>query len=384
MGILHINHMIETVKTSGSSPFGAPSKDEIQRFKSEFLRLGKGLYAVKLVQFAIAQGATNIKVTNTLTRFELSFDGLATTPDKLTDLYSRFLCRDGIAVRDPLWHLAAGLFAACHEEPSQVRFESLSEREAYRYVWDEQGLKQEKAEKFHDIWNNRITIFRTFSDILDLAKEELAETLGLEPKEDSVEVQAIRRYCLFAPCEVWVNGQLLPAPSFGQDVPLECRDSQDLVAGRFASRHLLVDMLVAAESGEPACLGIPESNASLNLWSPDSLAPRQRAWMGVMAGLLQESEVIFVEDGARLDTYRCELPCPGLLAVLSCEMIPKDLSGFKLLPGVDFDFHQLLLAKHARRLAEDLDFNDGKFPSQLQRRITSALERTAKRDVRSR
>ena len=336
-------------------------------------------YILKLIQFAIGNGATWIDVQLKTTALILSFDGEAVKSSELEGLMAYLLAERTPEDRRQFRHLAAALRGAVAVEPRSLSFESWNGDNAFRRLWDQEGWRTEVGETLDQCVHtgesfHRFTLGRTVGQSFSTIATELKEALGSERSEEELAIIEACRYC---PATVTLEGKNLSTSPFGSKMypgydihqdpnPGEAKPppyamTEGFVEGKVDPKHHLLEQYYKAESGKPASLITPKGEAAVRLGALPKEHGFCRAWLGVRAEL-GASQITYVEDGVVIATGSYELPCPGITGVFSAELLPKDLTGFQLVEDERYQEHLKWLTDQAAELKKQVLDNLALFP----------------------
>lgn len=321
-------------------------------------------YAVKVVQFAFATGAQNIRIDDRLGRLEVEFDGKALQSTDLDRLLVFLLDHNLDRNFHHFRHLSSALCGATALRPNTIVFRHTHNGQGFRKRWSAKGWKRETFRSSGPT-QSKFLLIRSLPQKLARLTTGLGESLGLVEQPEK-ETEVVARLCRFFPGRIWLNDEPLAPASFGFSDPNKSSFPADkLVAGLYHKYQHLVEKFVANEDNSRASLPHPRD--------PDS--GLCRAYVGIRAALSNRSEVVYIDDGVVLCTKSFELDCPGFFCVFSAEQLSKDISGFELVSDTRFQAHMDWLHGQAKELcAQLLEFSKSQ-PEPIQRRIEKSLAR---------
>lgn len=314
-------------------------------------------YLLKWVQWAVAAGATQIRLSLGYQKAVLEHNG-APPPWETQELLGyafRPLTADG--QREPLHHLAVGAATALTLGP-RVTLEAWDGAAGGRWVMEPDATHFQELARSDERAFCRLTLQRA-------------------TRQPQLEEQLLQRFCPFCPASLWVNGsrvdrQLFGAPerpwlfrkvldkilpsdetmsrlyrqvfrltpaSFTAGGELRSKlpwwflifHIEDYVLGSVHRNHHLLearilDQLAGDRVGVP-----PDSRASLR--ETVSLAEAGSdcwALVAVEMSLEEQARVGFVRDGVLIPAVAPSLPLPGLVMAVSSQGLTTDASGFAL------------------------------------------------------
>jgi hypothetical protein len=339
-------------------------------------------YLLKLVQCAVAGGATGVAISTGASEIRIEFDGETMQPEDVDSLMGYLLSDKVSHNRRRFRHLAAALRGGAALEPEAVIFDFSTGSSRVRRVWDEIGWRQTESPSGDAQGPHVFVLDRTLGQSMSAAKEELLSALS---SNDTPEESELRGRCGYTSCEIRLDDQLLPAIGFGEPRypgyeiasdpnPGEARpphyvDKLVLIDKFMVGGHHLVEKLIPSSQERPGNLPLPDSQATVSLGRPDN-GPCY-AWLAVTAQLATP-KLVYVEDGVvLLEQEAPEIPLPGFYAVISGAGFNKDLTGFQIVQDHEHESFRAWLLKQATEMAEALDERIALFPNRL--RIRQAL-----------
>lgn len=387
MGELKLEHLLEDLRDDGradsSGVFTLDSSKAEEKLR-DFQFASPYHYILKLVQSGVAGGAPRVDVKTSAGRVEVCFGGEPLLAEEMGGLM-RYLLNDQVGLEGRrLRHLAAGLRGAVGVKPWQIKFEVHNGEQSFRRSWEEEsGWRQQAMASDREVYH-RLYLGRNLSEALKRAGSGLMRMMGVEAAREEASIAA---HCVYSPVAVVVDGQKAEPLPFGRarypgyDIsqdpnPGECRPppylaTEELVDGLLHPKHHLLEWCLADDSGLPASLPVPTTEATLRRGLMPGAEGRCRAWLAVTAELKSESEIAYVEDGVLLCRRQLELPCPGLSVVFSAEALDKDLTGFQLVENEVYRAHLDWLRKRALEMRAILEESLALFP--IRERVRESL-----------
>lgn len=327
-------------------------------------------YIPKMVQAAVAGGATFVQARINETRVLIEFDGHAYGEDELRNLFSYLFSEKDSVQHRHRRHMATAINTAVALEARAVRIESGRGDAVVRQRWMAHNRNEiQKVEKpwpAHEV-RTRFLLYRSLSDMSSkwwhtAGKVDVIDLLTKHQRAMTPEQQELLARVPYCPIPVFLNGRRLNFPRFGEPpfgVGLDrLLNTRNYNGGRIHRQHHLVERYISLNQAGPPQLGAPVSTASHTetVVRQPGEAPCP-ALLALEMGLYQHEKLarlVFVLDGVivgqkavRTDTY-------GAVGVVGAEGLSFDLSQFSI--AEDERFHDRLawLKTQFRELHERL------------------------------
>lgn len=333
-----------------------------------------GLYAAKIVQAALAQGASRMEIRSGGNRLAFAWNGPALTYAELEELSRHLLTTE--PARRHLHHLAVGLNTLYNLDPVDVRLSS--PQMEYHVEYGQARLSDRVVEPTG--WEvNRLDVLRSpvgkrHERVLRKLKSldlggATQEALGLTEGE----VRVLHERCRWAPIPILLDGTALNNPHWHAcpDPKVDWTGSVEygsLPAGHGAEAYLYTDWtspeLLAAppalRSGQHRALLLREglTKASLETDGREGAArlpglrfagqPALACFAVIARGDASWSKLGFVHDGVLLCEERNLLDRPGQIGMVSCYGLTTDISEFGVVHNAAFQKTMELLKEQVR------------------------------------
>lgn len=337
------------------------------------------LYLVKLVQAALAQGASRLEIQAGGNRLTLAWNGPALTRAELEELSRHLLWTD--PQRRYLHHLAVGLNTLYSLDPAAVR---LSSPQA-QYLVSEGRAQLEEGQDDPTGWEvNRLEILRSPEGqrharvLRKLKKLDLGGATQEARGLTAAELRALQERCRWAPIPILLNGRPLnnphwnPCPGAKSDWTGSVEFS-GLPHGHSAEAFLYLDETSNQVLAAPPDLRSGRQRALLLRWSDGQLGkaplesdgsegaarlaglrfagqPALAGFAALARGEDSWSRLGFVHDGILLGEERNLLDRPGVIGVVSTLGLTIDLSEFGVVHNQAFQRTMELLREQVRWL----------------------------------
>lgn len=378
--VLEIGDLLQSLASEGRvdstggfslDPKKALEKLQERRFENPFF------YVLKLVQSAVSGGARRVDIEANSQAVKLRYDGCGLEADSMMELFGFLLDETGRREIRHLKHLAAGVHGSLAVSPRRLEVESWDGEQGFRHKWSAGGWrnetfssKGEPAIAFH--------LSRQVGQVLagwrSIANSDIWDLLQRNRSTMEREQAVVFDRCVYAPVSLSLNGRPLEAAGFGQPrfpgyeihedanpresrAPwfVQVRNREAYVEGAVHCSHHLIETYLPVEDGSLASLARPaQSHATVCLDQVGGSGQRCRAWLALESALRPRSRITYVEDGVLINQLSPELNCPGVVGVISCEHLTKDVSGFKLVENQAFEEHLELLRAEAQKLRQAL------------------------------
>lgn len=332
------------------------------------------LYAAKVVQAALAQGASRMEVHSGGNRLAFAWNGPALTCQDVEELSRHLLTTD--PARRHLHHLAVGLNTLYSLDPVEVRLSSPEMEYLVEYgssklsdrVVEPTGWQVNRLDILRSAEGKRHQrVLRKLKD-LDLGGAT-QEALGLTAGE----VAVLRERCRWAPIPILLDGVPVNNPHWHECPPYQVDwtgsvEFAGLPAGHSAEAYLYTDWTSPELLAAPPALRSGRQRALL-LREQLTKAPLEtdgREGAARLAGLRFDGQAAlacfaviargdaswsrlgFVHDGVLLCEERNLLDRPGQVGVVSCYGLTTDISEFNVVHNAAFQRTMELLKEQVR------------------------------------
>lgn len=305
-------------------------------------------YIPKMVQAAVAGGASYVVVKINESRVLIEFDGRPYSAEELANIFQYMLASRHLEEHRHLRHLATAINTAIALEARTVQVDSGPGREVVRQRWHahdrSENYKLDQPWPDHEV-RTRFSLFRSLSDMRDkwwhtAGKADIWDLLTKNPRAMTPEQSELVHRVVWCPIPVFLNGRQLNRERFG--VPVlgvgldRILSSNDFFAGKVHKKHHLVERIVTLENGGPRQINIPEESTASRyerLQLSREEAPCE-AMLALQMGKNSEGQknatLHFVQDGILVGKVQTPLNAPGAVGVLEARGLTFDLSQFVL------------------------------------------------------
>lgn len=312
-------------------------------------------YIPKMVQAAVAGGATWVQVKINESRVLIEFDGRPYTADELANLFTYLLTDRDKDKHRHLRHMATAINTAVALEARTVQVDSGPGREVVRQRWlahdRSENYKLDKPWPANEV-RTRFSLFRSLADMSSkwwhtAGKADIWDLLTKNPRamtpEQSELLARVERYC---PIPVFLNGKQLNHARFGEPVGgvgLERMLNPNMFyAGRVHIKHHLLERYITLQDGGPRQIAMPNvSYASQfeRVERPLSEEPCE-AMLALQMGKEpndKRARLVFVQDGVLVGQKVTNLKVYGAVAMVEARGLNFDLSQFQILEDQVFE-----------------------------------------------
>ncbi len=311
-------------------------------------------YIPKMVQAAVAGGASFVQIKINESRVQIEFDGRPYSADELANLFSYLLTDRDREKNRHLRHMATAINTAVALEARTVQVDSGPGREVVRQRW----LAHDRSENYklekpwpNDVVRTRFYLFRSLSDMSSkwwhtAGKADIWDLLtkndrALTPEQSELKSR-VQDTC---PIPVYLNGKLINTPTFGKPMGGVGIDRHinpgEYYQGKIHRRHHLVERYVTLENGGPRQIAMPSTSyASLleQVEKPLGELPCE-ALLGLETGKHaadNKARLSFVQDGILVGQRVTRLNVYGAVGVVEARGLNFDLSQFQILDDETF------------------------------------------------
>ena len=319
------------------------AREKLKQFQLE----NSSDYVLKLVQAAVAAGATAIRLDSSKPKVVLRMEGVSFTSTELESLFGYLLEEKRDHNTRHLRSLAVAVNSALGIGAREISLESWDGSRGFRHLWTSQGPVQREAtlrgkpycefvlhRSLGDVAKNLWSTLN--NDCLDL----LFHRRAAMDKEQA----AVHDRCSFSHIPIFINGNRLEHAGFGLPRYPGCPPNpqktdimpswRSMFAGgdyRFGihqGHHLIERYYPAPPTAgpEPTLYPPPQSFATLSL----DYDPREKCYLalGIPAGLPLHLRIFIIEDGVMLKKQTRPNEGLGANVVICGSRFTKDLSEF--------------------------------------------------------
>ena len=293
-------------------------------------------YILKLVQAAVAGGASGLALQSRTAEVEVTILGLGFNPYQLENvLYS--LMADRSETTPSLRHFAMGLNAAVNTRASEIMVQSFDGKEGLEVRWTKKGQRSTGWEPSKPLAQTRMLLKRTAADVLSdisakLASRDVFSMFSGDRKGMDREQALIYDHCAFCPMPITINGR--PCPGYDLGVPPYSGVLSTLWSRIFDDgssvdpKHHLFELYLP-KTGDSSLSG-PRMTHSR--W-PRGFEKNSQysAILVVPARLAEDSVVMPVRDGISLKPFKVAWDGPGAILYLDANDLEVDLTEVNLI-----------------------------------------------------
>ncbi len=307
---------------------------------------------LKVVQSAIASGASFVKTDFGSTGITIEHDGAPPQAEELRDLFSYLLSSNRAASERALRDLAVGVNTSLARGASWVEVAARTENGWVRQRWasrDESAQLELPSDRGKA--TVRFVVRNSAGQVASelwgtLAKKDIQGMLKGSRDEMSEDAQAVFDRCRYAPAVVRINGRTVPSASLGQVV----RRRWSTFTTVEHRRANLLEFYLQASEESPHLMSAPDTSVARYRFSlsgifdgrefqsqasprmvTSQMAPRRCfAIFGLRGKSNVPGEMIVVKDGVELTRLTPPGFPKGVSAVVTAEGLRLDLSQFRL------------------------------------------------------
>lgn len=325
---------------------------------------------LKVIQSAVASGATYVDTNFGSTGITIEHDGEPPEPEALRDLLSYLLSSDRIAGERWLRDLAIGVNTSLARGASWVEVAARGQHGWSRQRWasrEESAQLESPADrgKANVRFVVRNTAGQVASGLWKMGNKDVLDMLSGSRAAMEEDAQAVFDRCRFAPVKVRINGRDLPPSSLSQPVTRRW-SAFTLVQHR---KPNLLEISLLAKEASPHLMSAPSLSQArhrmvvagefdgqdFHAQEPFYLAPpgelparRCYAILGIRGSANVPGEMILIKDGVELTRLTPHAFPKGVSAIITTEGLRLDLSQFRL---VDSDEARRRIAWITRMVA---------------------------------
>ena len=291
-------------------------------------------YILKLVQAAVAGGASGLSLQSRTAEVEVTILGLGFTPYQLENvLYS--LMADSSETTPALRHFAMGLNAAVNTRASEITVQSFDGKDGLEVHWTKKAQRSAAWGPKKALPQTRLLLKRTAADVISdigakLGSRDIFSMFSGARKGMDREQALIYDKCAFCPMPISINGR--PCPGYDLGRPpysgmLSVLWSRLFDSSAVDPKHHLFELYLPAQGGS----GVSGPRLTHSRW-PRGFQKNSvySAILAVPAHLAEDSIILPVRDGVQLEALRVSWDGPGAIIYLDARELDVDLTETKL------------------------------------------------------
>jgi len=392
---LELSDLLKELQSEGSLDSQGKFSLDVSKAKdklAEFQLENKYDYSLKLVQAAVASGASHVLVEVNNQRARFRFDGKYLKPQELADLFYYLVESQERPQTRHLRYLASAVNSAVAVGARQIWLDCWSGKEGFRHLFTAEGRSQVPLGRQSE--KTPFTEFGLTRSVIDVAKGwwhtgncDVWDLLTRSRNTMEKEQASIWDKCSFSPIPIKLNGKLLNRFSFGEPrwpgyvIANDPRPGESVPPWwvRFGNNdyasttvhkfHHLIERYVPAGDG---CLSPipapPHSHASIQ--DNYTQGMECEAILAIQAALSSESSLAIVEDGVILSEDHSQLGTPGLVGLVSAHGLTKDISGFNLTKDAAYHRRMQDLRREVAAMMQALYRERDRLPPEVRKHIT--------------
>ncbi len=292
-------------------------------------------YILKLVQAAVAGGASGLSLQSRTAEVEVTILGLGFTPYQLENvLYS--LMADSSETTPALRHFAMGLNAAVNTRASEIVVQSFDGKEGLEVHWTKKGQRSGAWAPKKALPQTRMLLKRTAADVFSdisakIGSRDIFSMFSGDRKGMDREQALIYDHCAFCPMPISINGR--PCPGYDLGVPAYSGVLSTLWSRLFEPsavdpKHHLFEVYLPAHGG--AAVSGPRLTHSR--WPRGFEKNSLFSAILVVPARLSESTVVMpIRDGISLKPFHVAWDGPGAIFYLDARDLEVDLTEVNLI-----------------------------------------------------
>lgn len=288
-------------------------------------------YILKLVQAAVAGGASGLSLQSRTAEVEVTILGLGFTPYQLENLlYS--LMADRSETTPALRHFAMGLNAAVNTRASEITVQSFDGKEGLEVRWTKKGQRSAGWAPSKPLAQTRMLLKRTAADVLSdigakIGSRDVFSMFSGDRKGMDREQGLIYDHGAFCPMPISINGR--PCPGYDLGVPAHSGIFSTLWSRLFDDgssvdpKHHLFEIYLPKE-GVSSISGPrlthsrwPRGYVKNGLYSAILVVP---------ARLAEDTVIMPVRDGISLKPFKVAWEGPGSILYVDAKDLDVDLT----------------------------------------------------------
>lgn len=330
--VLTLDDLLEQLQVEGqkdsSGRFTLDARSAAPKLRA-FRLANPYFYVLKLVQSAVASGAGRIQVTCSRRGVHLVHDG------KLDAEHAEWLFHHGFSDEAPeaVRLLAEGVGSAVGATAQSLELACWDGQRGIRQVW-RAGIASKSAWRPGGAPRLQFSLRRwlrdQFAGWVRALSQDVFDLLTSNRRSMTGEGGAVYDRCPYLNPKLYLNGRLVNHFVFG---------SPRVSSGR----HHLAERLVPARQ--------PKSSSSFLPPRPHLQEPLE-AMLAIEQQLRPVAHLTWLQSGVTLMEEQLELGVPGLVALLSCEGLNTDISGFRLVHDAAYRERIAWLRHEAANLSE--------------------------------
>ncbi|MBX3168508.1 MAG: hypothetical protein KF760_13910 [Candidatus Eremiobacteraeota bacterium] len=340
-------------------------------------------YILKLVQAAVAGGASGLSLQSRTAEVEVTILGLGFTPYQLENvLYS--LMADSSETTPALRHFAMGLNAAVSTRASEITVQSFDGKEGLEVRWTKKSQRSSAWAPGQRLAQTRLLLKRTAADVLSdigakIGSRDVFSMFSGDRKGMDREQALIYDHGAFCPMPISINGR--PCPGYDLGVPAYSGVLGTLWSRLFDDgssvdpKHHLFEIYLP-QTGASAITGPrlthsrwPRGYAKNGLYSAILVVP---------ARLADDTVIMPVRDGISLKPFKVAWDGPGSILYLDAKNLEVDLTETRLIKnektlGILNDLGRALCEGGQQYLNSGKAIPSSKLRSNLTRRLEEGI-----------
>lgn len=348
----------EEGQVESTGAFTLDPKKAIEKLAS-FQLPGPHHWILKVVQTLDRSGASFVDISAGVRKVTVKSDAVPEGFTGIDELLGHLLVDPHHC--DPcLRHLAAGLQGCLQTKPRRIGISMIHQGVRRDYELASGGWREkEQRATSRDGSHFELVLQRSVEEGLSSGwfalNTDIFDLFFRRPGSYDRESLVVHDYCLYASCEVLLDGKSISDRHFGEarypgyDISKD-RDpgkrkvslftsmfsQEDLIASAAVPKHHLVEHLVPAGQGHKGFRLSADNHATVS--NRGELSPGtelERAY-AIRMQFDPKARLYFVEDGVVIDKVDQALGCPGLVALVDARGLGKDLSTLKILTDERF------------------------------------------------
>lgn len=337
--LLDVDDLLQQLSAEGELQSSGRFSVDVSKAKeklAEFQFEDAFYYILKLVQAAVAGGASGLSLQSRTAEVEVTILGLGFTPYQLENvLYS--LMADSSETTPALRHFAMGLNAAVSTRASEITVQSFDGKEGLEVRWTKTGQRSAAWSPAQTLAQTRMLLKRTAADVISdigakIGSRDVFSMFSGDRKGMDREQALIYDHGAFCPMPITINGR--PCPGYDLGVPPYSGVLGNLWSRLFDNgssvdpKHHLFEVYLPKD-GVSAITGPrlthsrwPRGYAKNGLYSAILVVPARMA---------EDTVVMPVRDGVSLRPFKVAWDGPGSIIYLDARDLAVDLTETSLI-----------------------------------------------------
>ncbi len=384
--LLDVNDLLNQLSGEGELQSSGRFTVDVSKAKeklAEFQFEDAFYYILKLVQAAVAGGASGLSLQSRTAEVEVTILGLGFTPYQLENvLYS--LMADSSETTPALRHFAMGLNAAVSTRASEITVQSFDGKDGLEVRWTKKGQRSAAWTPGKPLAQTRMLLKRTAADVLSdigakIGSRDVFSMFSGDRKGMDREQALIYDHGAFCPMPISINGR--PCPGYDLGVPPYSGVLGTLWSRLFDNgssvdpKHHLFEIYLPKE-GNSAVTGPRLTHSRWPLgYVKNGL---YSAILAVPARLAEDTVIMPVRDGISLKPFKVAWDGPGAILYLDAKDLQVDLTETNLIKnektlGILGDLGRTLCEGGQQYLRSGKAISSGSLRSNLERRLEEGL-----------